>query len=99
VVETMSDNGQNGVTNNHAMRDFEIILPWLGRLEIGESDFRFVRIDLVGPDTRLEIKGINAVFRFGDIPCLGSFACNDERLNKIWMTGAYTVIKPDQTPI
>ena len=91
VSETMSDAGADGATNDHAMRDFTVQLPWLGRLIVGESGFRFVRIDLVDPDTKIEIKEISAAFRYRDIPYLGSFTCNDEQLNKIWMTGAYTV--------
>ncbi len=91
VSETMSDVGTDGATNDHAMRDFVVQLPWLGRILVGESGFRFVRIDLVDPDTKVEIKEISAAFRYRDISYLGSFSCNDERLNKIWMTGAYTV--------
>jgi len=91
VSETMVDVGNEGATNDHAMRDFVVQLPWLGRLEVGNSGFRFVRIDLVDPDTKIEIKEISATFTFRDIPYLGSFTCNDERLNQIWMTGAYTV--------
>jgi len=91
VSETMSDIGKDGATNDHAMRDFVVALPWLGRLEVGNSGFRFVRIDLIDPDTKIEIKEINATFTYRDIPYLGSFTCNDERLNQIWMTGAYTV--------
>ncbi|SHE40364.1 alpha-L-rhamnosidase [Mariniphaga anaerophila] len=91
VSEAMSDAGVDGATNDHAMRDFVVELPWLGRLSVGESGFRFVRIDLVDADAKLEIKEISAAFRYRDIPYLGSFTCNDERLNKIWMTGAYTV--------
>lgn len=91
VSETMSEIGANGATNDHAMRDFVVPLPWTGRLEVGNTGFRFVRIDIVDPDTRIEIKEINAIFTFRDLPYPGSFTCNDERLNKIWMTGAYTV--------
>lgn len=91
VSETMSDAGKTTATNDHAMRDFVVTLPWLGRLEVGESGFRFVRIDLVDPDTKLEIKEISAILTYRDIPWLGSFHSNDERLNQIWMTGAYTV--------
>lgn len=91
VSETMSDAGKSSATNDHAMRDFVITLPWLGRIETGESGFRFVRIDLVDPGVKLEIKEINATFIYRDIPYLGSFRCSDERLNQIWMTGAYTV--------
>ena len=91
VSETMSDVGENGATNDHAMRDFEVTLPRLGRMQVGESGFRFVRIDLVNPKAMLQIKEISAVFRYREIPYLGSFECNDEQLNKIWLTGAYTV--------
>ncbi len=91
VSETMSDVGVDGATNDHAMRDFVVALPWLGRLEVGNSGFRFVRIDLIDLDTKVEIKEISATFTYRDMPYLGSFSCNDERLNQIWMTGAYTV--------
>ncbi|MCH4553447.1 alpha-L-rhamnosidase-related protein [Aestuariibaculum lutulentum] len=91
VAEVMSNVGENGATNDHAIRDFEILVPKLGRINVGESGFRFVRIDLVDPNSRVFIKEISAVFRYRDIPYKGSFKCNDQRLNDIWMTGAYTV--------
>ena len=91
VGETMSEVGDDGATNDHAMRDFNLQLPWLGRTIAGETGFRFVRIDLIDPETKIEIKEISAVFRYRDIPYLGSFTSDDEQLNKIWMTGAYTV--------
>ena len=91
VSETMVNVGESGATNDHARRDFEVTLPRLGRLQIGESGFRFIRIDLADPNAILQIKEISAIFRYRDIPYLGSFTCNDERLNQIWMTGAYTV--------
>ncbi|RYZ33997.1 MAG: alpha-L-rhamnosidase, partial [Sphingobacteriales bacterium] len=34
---------------------------------------------------------VRAIYTFRDIPYLGSFNSSDERLNKIWQTGAYTV--------
>ena len=91
VSETMSEVSKNGATNDHAMRDFTVSLPWLGRLEVGNSGFRFVRIDLLDTNTKLELKEISAIFNYRDIPYLGSFQSNDDRLNQIWMTGAYTV--------
>jgi len=92
VSEAMSETGDaQGATNDHAMRDFTLELPWLGVAEAGNSGFRFVRIDLLEPNVTLSLKEINAIFTYRDIPYLGSFRCNDERLNKIWMTGAYTV--------
>lgn len=80
-----------GATNDHAIRDFTVELPWLGALELGDTGFRFVRIDLVDPNSTLFLKEVRAVFTYRDIPYLGSFHSNDERLNRIWATGAYTV--------
>jgi hypothetical protein len=91
VSEAMSTVGEQGATNDHAMRDFVMEIPWLGVAETGNSGFRFVRIDLIDPNVTVGLKEVNAVFTYRDIPYLGSFNCNDERLNRIWLTGAYTV--------
>ncbi|MBK8090320.1 MAG: alpha-L-rhamnosidase [Chitinophagaceae bacterium] len=80
-----------GATNHHAMRDFELTLPGYGTTEVGNSGFRFVRIDLLDKDAFVVLKEVRAIAVFRDIPYLGSFKCNDDRLNKIWETGAYTV--------
>ena len=82
---------ENGATNDHAIRDFLLVLPWLGAAEIGNSGFRFVRIDLEEPNVELNLKELRATFGYRDIPYLGSFKSDNERLNDIWMTGAYTV--------
>ena len=51
VTEAMSAiDTLQGATNDHAMRDFIVALPWLGKLEIGHSGFRYARIDLVDPN-------------------------------------------------
>lgn len=91
VSETLSNIGENGATNDHALRDFETALPWLGRIELGNTGFRFVSVQLVDSNAKLDIKEINAISEYRDIPYLGSFRSNDERLNKIWEVGAYTV--------
>jgi hypothetical protein len=39
----------------------------------------------------LKLKEVRAKSIYRDIPYLGSFKCNDELLNQIWATGAYTV--------
>ena len=92
VSEAMCDiTLENGATNDHAIRDFQLTLPWLGVAEIGNSGFRFVRIDLEEPNVELSLKEIRATFGYRNIPYLGSFQSDNERLNEIWMTGAYTV--------
>ena len=95
VTEAMSDvspacNPSNA-TNEHAMRDFELQVPWLGSIEYGNSGFRFARIDLLDQDVDYLLRNIQAISVMIDDPMVGSFKCSDERLNKIWETGAYTV--------
>lgn len=92
VSEAMCEiDGKNGATNDHAVRDFQLSLPWLGVAEVGNSGFRFVRIDLPDDSVELQLKEIRAIATYRDIPYKGSFRCSDERLNQIWQTGAYTV--------
>jgi hypothetical protein len=91
VSEAMSSMPGSTATNDHAVRDFEILLPWLGSIEVGNSGFRFVKIELLDKNRELKLKEVRAIAIQRDIPYLGSFKCNDERLNQIWKTGAYTV--------
>jgi alpha-L-rhamnosidase len=92
VSETMSDvGGTGGATNDHAIRDFETLLPWLGVAEIGNTGFRFARIDVLGEKTTLILKEVRAISKYRDVAYKGSFNCSDPLLNKIWKMGAYTV--------
>ncbi len=93
VTEAMSSVDAEGTTatNEHSVRDFETSVPWLGSMITGETGFRFLRVDLVSEDVEVPLVAVRAVSRYRDIPYLGSFKCNDERINKIWETGAYTV--------
>lgn len=92
VSEAMSELGDESTAqNDHAIRDMEVLLPWLGKKEIGNTGFRFVRIDFLDPNSTLLLKEVNAISIYRDIPYLGSFESNDTLLNTIWQTGAYTV--------
>ena len=92
VSETMSEiDGKNGAKNDHAIRDQEVLLPWFGVKEIGNSGVRFVRIDLISDNKELSLKEVRAIALYRDVPYRGAFKSNDERLNQIWQTGAYTV--------
>ncbi|MBQ6185748.1 MAG: alpha-L-rhamnosidase [Bacteroidales bacterium] len=93
VTEAMSSVDTEGTTatNDHSVRDFETSVPWLGSMITGETGFRFLRVDLVSEDVEVPLVAVRAVSRYRDIPYIGSFKCNDERINKIWETGAYTV--------
>ena len=93
VSEAMSEiGGDKNATNDHAVRDQTCLVPWLGTHEIGNTGFRFLRLDLVETNRFVELKLVRAVFIRRAVEYLGSFRCNDERLNQIWATGAYTVL-------
>lgn len=92
VGEAMSDiGGKQNATNEHSLRDFIVEVPWLGSIEVGETGFRFLRIDVVEAGEDAPIKSVDATFIYKDIPYLGSFESSDKRLDEIWATGAYTV--------
>lgn len=92
VSEAMSDiGGKFNATNEHSLRDFIVEVPWLGSVEIGETGFRFIRIDVVEAGENAPIKSVEAAFVYRDLDYLGSFESSNKRLNDIWMTGAYTV--------
>jgi len=94
VAETCSDlfpDWKVGfATNDHAMRDMVVDIPRDGSMEIGNTGFRFVRIDILPANRKVVFKEIRAILRYRDIPYQGTFKCNDERLNTIWATAAYT---------
>lgn len=90
VAEAMAEYGERGACNDHAIRDGVIDLPWLGMRELGNSGFRFARIDLVSKGV-LSLESIRAVSLMRPMPQLGSFKSSDERLNRVWATAARTL--------
>jgi hypothetical protein len=92
VSEAMAEfGGKQNAQNDHAIRDQVVVLPWLGKKMVGPSGFRFVRIDNADALLSVELSEVRAVLQIRDIPQVGSFRCDDERLNRIWQVGAYTV--------
>ena len=86
VTEAMTEPNQD-----HAIHDTTVLVPFLGATEIGNTGFRFVRIDAVDEDVTASIQQVRAVFLYRDLEYKGSFESNDPRLNEIWEVGAYTV--------
>ena len=78
-------------TDDHAKRDIVVEIPRDGQIELGNTGFRFVRIDLLQRNTTISLKEAAAILRCRDVPYIGSFRSSDARLDSIWMTGAYTV--------
>lgn len=90
--EAMSDlGGAKQATNDHINRDQVINVGFLSMPEIGPSGFRFVRIDILDQNATVTIYGVQGIFTYRELEYKGSFESNDELLNTIWNTAAYTV--------
>ena len=59
-------------------------------LELGPTGFRFARVDVDGASARVEVATPQAYSLVRDAPRLGSFACDDPVLNRVWEVGART---------
>ncbi len=91
VMEALTPLGVKNTTNDHAIRDFELDCPKWGYHDSGESGFRFAYIELLGDESELELWAAEAVFIYRDLDYIGSFECDDKRINEIFNTAAYTV--------
>jgi len=91
VMECLTPVGTRGAGNDHALRDQVIPLPWLGSIVVGQSGFRFCLIEAADPARPAALSEVRAVLTVRDLRYVGRFACDDERLNRIWSTGAWTV--------
>lgn len=91
AMEAMAEPGHKNAGNDHIRRDNTYDAGFLSMPMFGPSGFRFVRIDLVEPNSVMVIETVKAICTYRDIPYIGSFESNDELLNKIWKTCAYTV--------
>lgn len=92
ATEAMSESGvPGGSTNDHAWRDWTVNSSFLSTLTIGDTGFRFIRLDLLTQNAKVQLCAAKAMFIYRELPYLGSFSCSDELLNRIWQTGAYTV--------
>lgn len=90
--EAMSEpGGEHNATNDHACRDWLLKTRFLSTIPVGETGFRFVRIDLLTEGSSMQLCAVKAELIYRDLPYLGSFTCSDELVNRIWETGAYTV--------
>ena len=78
--------------NDHMLHDTELELPSHGMVSYGHTGFRFLRLD-VSPEAKGDVLlyGVFAEAVYRDLAYVGEFSCSDERLNRIWQTGAYTV--------
>ncbi|MFC0216012.1 alpha-L-rhamnosidase C-terminal domain-containing protein [Paenibacillus chartarius] len=92
AMEAMSElGGTTNATNNHAVRDGVFEVSYMGAEHIGNTGFRFVRIDFLDEGHFVQLLSVRAVAVMHEVEYKGSFRCSDDLLNRIWDTGAYTV--------
>ena len=85
VSEAMATPNQD-----HAIHDYELTVPAMGETHVGNTGFRFVRIDNLSKTQTLEVRECSAAVWTRPVPRVGSFRCSDELLNQIWDTCART---------
>lgn len=89
VMEALSSIGEKNATNSHAIRDTVLDIARMGNCRFGTTGFRFIAIKAV--DCGIYLKAVKAEPDIKDVEYKGCFECNDELINRIWNTGAYTV--------
>ena len=87
--EALSHLGEKGACNDHSPRDFEIPLPAYSLTEHGWTGFRFLYLELL-TECEVHVKTVQAVAIYQPYEYIGSFECDDEKINRIYDTAAYT---------
>lgn len=90
VAEACSDIGQKNATNHHSPRDFTALISNLSDLTFGQSGFRFARIELIS-GAGVWFRSVYAVNNLPWIEKEGTLTTDDELLNQIFDTAAYTL--------
>lgn len=89
VMEALSSIGEKNATNDHSPRDFVAEMVMMSAVPYGETGFRFVKIQPLDAD--ITLCSVKAKLQIRDVQYQGKFECDDNRLNQIWETAAYTV--------
>ncbi len=90
VSEAMTPYPQKGSTNDHANRDIPLNVGFLSANETNETGFRFLMVELQDENASIDLYMIQGVMIGRKLDRLGSFACNDGRVNDIYETSVYT---------
>lgn len=90
VMEALTPLGEKNTTNDHATRDRVMNVGFFSANETNESGYRFLYVELLDKNATVTIKALQGVFHYRDLDYIGSFECNDTRVNQIWETAAYT---------
>lgn len=90
LTEACSEIDYKNATNHHAPRDFEADIVNMSDLTLGQSGFRFARVELL-TETPVSIRNIYAVNTLPAFPRQGYLKTEDALLNQVMDTAAYTL--------
>lgn len=90
LSETYSEIGVKGASNDHSQRDFTISLSMYGNITIGNTGFRFVRIDVLD-DVVVRIQNIFCENYILSKKPIYRYAGEDKLVKKIFDTAKRTV--------
>ncbi len=90
ISECLSVLKEKNATNDHSLRDYEIITTSLSDIETGQTGFRFVKIENLSSKESLFLKNIYAVSYYSYITTKNSFNSDDLLINDIFLTAAKT---------
>ncbi|MBQ8229944.1 MAG: alpha-L-rhamnosidase [Clostridia bacterium] len=91
VSETCAEIGEKNATNDHSLRDMEVSLQSYSDMTFGQTGYRFLRVDFLEEDKTLTLKSVVATIDTDTREETGKFECDDELVNTIWNTAAYTL--------
>ncbi len=89
AAEALSHLGEKGACNDHIARDFTVEVKPYSVNEYGTTGFRFLYIELLGEGS-ITLAAVQAVAIYQPYEYIGSFVSDDEELNRIYDTAAYT---------
>lgn len=90
LTEAYSSIGEKNATNDHSPRDMEVVTGMMSDLCFGQTGFRFVRVELIEGEWAM-LQSIFAVSMLPYIEREAQITTNDELLNEIIKTAAYTL--------
>lgn len=90
LSEAMSSIGEKSACNDHSPRDITVSVSALSDLTFGQTAFRFASVENLS-DGDIQLQSIAAVSRLTDFGYQGYIKTDDEEINKILETAAYTM--------
>lgn len=90
LTEAYTSVGEKNATNDHSPRDFEFITSTMSDMTVGQTGFRFVRLELLEGEYAI-VQNIFAVSHLPFFEREAEIVTNDELLNEIIKTAAYTL--------